>query len=211
MPIFEQCASRTRLVAALVALSSCACGGGILASSDADAGPTDGLPTSDAAPTPTSYTAAQVSTALATCGAPHGNPYTPENTTDCANHVVGAWYLCSTTGQRPELEPAQSMRLAPDGSFQYLVSDGDGGLITGQGPTEEGTFVIVTDCNGGSRPPNSPCVHQLGSPPQEFIFGYTVTGGGGGGQVLFEASPARMELQDELPSGANWEAWYVPL
>jgi hypothetical protein len=200
------CAGPIGAAAALL-LAVAGCGGRNASSSETDGGLDDrdaDLPP-DAAPIPTSYAAEQEESAAAACNAPHGNPYTPTDATDCWNRLVGAWYLCSTTGIGWDsgTPPLLSVILNENGELQYLLPDGDGGLVAGRGLEYQGDWSIGVYCNGGLQASDAACDGQ-----EQLLLAESVNGGGGGGVVHFEESPLRLQLGNFSGPAA---AWYVPL
>ncbi|HEY8038520.1 MAG TPA: hypothetical protein VIF15_01950 [Polyangiaceae bacterium] len=166
----------------------------------------DGGPPADAsdagllpvdAATPSTFTAAQVSAARSNCSLPHGpidGYVTPD---ELRAHVAGAWLLCGTT----QFEDLSGIFTA-DGNWNALVADGKGGLLEGQGVTNQASFqVILLDDAGTTCAP----VLDSSSTPGGCILDFrTAAGGISQFSVSFETSPRRMLVG----SGTDW---YVAL
>jgi len=199
---------------ALLVLS--ACGGGLSTEADSVDGSPSGTASGPPGPSyePTSFTAAEVAAARAACSAPHGPVFTPTTYAEYASHFVGSWYLCSEKGPDAGVAdfPAASVVFTADGTAQFLGDDGQGGLVAIPGLADQGLYGLLILCQGTVVDPTYSC-----GTPESFYLSISVNDSesDGVGAGLFEASPARLEIQDQPFSDVDaigtFTFWYVPL
>ena len=156
---------------------------------------------SDAGPfVPSSYSATDVQTALATCELPHGPVVHPATYRDKRALLVGAWVECPPPSATI-FHPAIAFR--SDGAWRHLMADASGGLVPDDHPGDGGTysFLLVDDA------------------PTNGNADVTVTTGGGSptpetfsnGPTVFESSPTRLYVAFPSLDAAPIEVWLVPL
>ena len=136
------------------------------------------------------FTAAEVQSASAACAAPHGAVTSLPTTQAAQTRLEGAWYDCTGNASFPYVG---SGVFGVDGHWHALVSDGDGGLVEGNGLVESATYSIFRYSATGTTCDDGAC-------------GVDLKSGGGGETQLglgFEMSPTRALL------GGN--DWLVPL
>jgi hypothetical protein len=180
------------------------------------------------------FTAAQVQAALASCSSPHGPAVMPTSTMNQQAAILqGAWVLCpppsgdqvdtvfspgmvmsASTGLDSYGSPTGTWtRLTDDGQGGFSPTGGDAGLAETAGIESQGTWSI--SCDVSPTDPNASCggitVHisdDSGDSSPLSCFG---------GTLSFESSPTRMyvvDQQDEwcdVNSGFSADLWLVPL
>jgi hypothetical protein len=102
--------------------------------------PTGGQATSSAGSPSPPYAAAQIASARAACGEPHGPVHPYQDAASELALLEGAWLFCG-----PQLQPGtnfQGMEFLPDGRFYYLAPDANGDLVPAQGIKGEGSYKI---------------------------------------------------------------------
>jgi len=127
------------------------------------------------------YDAAEVQAALAQCDLPHGPIASPATFADKRALLVGAWIECPPSTMSV-YTPA--MWFAPDGTWNRLLLDGDGGLVVGFGVTNQGTYsfprIDSDPVNGNNY--TTVAAASMNFAPSDY----------GSGPMTFESSPARM-------------------
>lgn len=196
MSAFQTTRSLARL-AAVVTASLVACGG-----QSTPSGSGGGTSTASGKPLSASFSASQVSAALANCNLPHGPAVIPTDQTREAQLAVGAWAACpdpSTPAPASLLVPG--IVLFPPGSddsgqWMRLETNASGGLSTVVGVQNQGQWFAPNAVDVD--------VETVGGGP----------GGAGGGTTSFETNPRRMYIvtdQTDCPDCAALELWLVPL
>jgi hypothetical protein len=149
---------------------------------------------------PPSYSATDVQTSLAQCDLPHGPVVTPATLGDKRALMIGAWIQCPPPSGTV-FDPAMAFR--SDGACRRLVSDGNGGLVPGDGAQDSGSYSFsVAD-----------------DQPSSGNEGLTVFTGGGSltrsntseGPAVLESSPSRLDVRSTDFDGGNIEVWLVRL
>ncbi len=144
------------------------------------------------APTPgTSFTASQVQAALGACNQPHGTADAYSTVAGLSSRLVGAWFMCP--GTAGSISSDTSAVFGADGSWHRLDSDGNGGLVEGQGLEDTGTYSAAPTNDASDECDPSDC-------PVTF---HGSQGSIEQAELSFETGPRRM-----LFGGVNW---FVPL
>ncbi len=156
----------------------------------------------DAAPTfvPPSYSATDVQTSLAQCDLPHGPVVTPATIGDKRALMIGAWIQCPPPSGTV-FDPAIAFR--SDGACRRLVSDGNGGLVPGDGAQDSGAYAFLV---ADDKPANG----------NEGLSVYTGGGVRSGandseGPAVLESSPSRLYVRSVDFDGGYIEVWLVRL
>ncbi len=144
---------------------------------------------------------------MAQCDLPHGPPAVPATWGDLRALLVGAWIPC-TSGALATLL-THPIEFAPDGTWFYFLPDGSGGLVRGQGVTNQGTYSFPTGAGNS--------VHGDGDPvnnyPWVVVTALSDDGTPAGtfeGYLTFEASPSRMYAVQSY-DGLSITTWLVAL
>jgi hypothetical protein len=184
-------------------------------------GGTSGTPAGTGGSGPTSFTAAQVQSALANCDLPHGPAVTINNSDDVKARVIGAWLLCpASAGGEPHTMFAPGIQFEPDGRFEVLTPTADGGLQTGVGVLSQGQW--STFCEYSSDITGAEACPGVGYDGP--LLAIQVVGGDESpagcfvGPLAFETSPSRAFVVD-FPqgyctvsyTGDAFDFWLVPL
>jgi hypothetical protein len=171
-------------------------GAGTAGSPDAGAGGASGLP---------SYAAADVQAALAQCDLPHGPPVSSATYGDKRALMLGAWIECPPT---PATVFYPAIVFAVDGTWQHLLSDGNGGLAPGFGVQNQGNYSFpfpdtepTTNNNAGVENP------YVTVSAASFDF---APAGFSDGPMTLETSPSRIHVIISYLD-QNIEVWLVRL
>jgi hypothetical protein len=171
-----------------------------------DSGPWDsapseegGVPTVGDAMGAEVFSVSQAQAARASCALPHGSALSPSTVGEKRALLVGSWLLCSVTGSPQYGVTSFSMAFSADGHWNNLLLDASGGLVTGYGVDNQGTYTIGNYPDAGdSQPLNG----------DYNVYLVSASGGSNGDPISFESSPRRMQI---LIGSTNVFEWYVPI
>jgi hypothetical protein len=150
-----------------------------------------------------SFSAAQLQAALATCDLPHGPAVATATEAEVNAQIVGAWLPC------PPGDPGGSVYspgliLSANGQWTRLISDGDGGLVAGMGVQNQGQWSEPSEDVCGCVSPYAPPVQLNVNDSSGSSCSETM--------ASFELSPRRMYVIDHAcDSDGTTNVWLVPL
>jgi hypothetical protein len=145
------------------------------------------------------YSAADVQAALAQCDLPHGPVASTPTFGDKRSFMIGAWIECPPPTQTVF---RSAIAFAPDGSWQRLLSDGNGGLAPGYGVRNQGNY-------GFSHPDGDP-TNGITYVTIKDATGSDLPGGSTSGAISLETSPRRMRAVFSYLND-NFDVWLVRL
>jgi len=180
--------------ASFVFAISAACGG------QTQGGGSPGLPAGlvESPSTTPPFAASDVTSARATCGAPHGpvDPYASRR--QLGDKLVGAWLHCDPD---PNADPQWAgIEFTADGKVYVLIDDGSGGLGRGLGIDSEGRWDIRVYGSQENQLPDDTV-----DPNASFYLDIYGAGAAASPIPRFETNPRRLDYDEALSK------WFVPL
>lgn len=116
---------------------------------------------------------------------------------DLEGKLAGSWHLCSTSGV--PVDRVQSMELAAGGVWWNLVSDGNGGLVRGQGIANSVTYVVANGTGDYENIEAGPS-----TPTKGAVARFNSNGGTYHDDIAFERNPKRMQISEGTSGYIEW-------